>query len=150
MDSRGGRSDTAAPATPKGCPVVAMRNQVTYLQRNYDVGETPISSFKKGDKWQQIRGDNITAAIRAVIRAAGPSIGFTQAYISARSLCAGGGMDLLMEGVDPDTIGLVGRWRSNMMLRYLQMMVKSFNKGLLDKMFEHGTYALILTVHSSN
>ena len=89
-----------------------------------------LSSYKKVTKWQHIQGYNIRSAIRAVVRAAGPSIGFTKADISALSLYAGGGMDLLMARVDPDTIRLVRRWRRNIMLHYLHTMAKSFTKGL--------------------
>ena len=39
----------------------AMRFQVAYLRRNGKSVETPISSIKRDDKWQQIRGDDITA-----------------------------------------------------------------------------------------
>ena len=85
-----------------------MRCQVAYLQRHVAASETPLSSFKKAIKCQQIRGDDITAAIRAVVQAAGPAIRFTEADISARSLQAGGDMDLLVVWVDPDTIRLVG------------------------------------------
>ena len=88
--------------------------------------------------------------IKAVVRAAGPAIGFTNADISARSLCAGGAMDLLMARVEPDTIRLVGRWRSDTMLRYLHTTAKSFNKILSDKMFKHGTYAIIPSSHTGN
>ena len=57
------------------------------------------------------------ATIRAVVRAAGPLTGFTEADIIARSLHAGGGMALPMTRVDPDTTRLVGRWRINTMIR---------------------------------
>ena len=67
----------------------AMRRQVEYLQRNDATGVTPISSIKKVNKWQQICGDEITTAIRAVVRAASQAIGFTEAVISALSLCRG-------------------------------------------------------------
>ena len=62
----------------------------------------------------------------------------------------GGGMDLLMARVDPDTIRLVGRWCSYTMLRYLHMTAKSFTEGLSDKMFEHDAYVLIPSAHDSN
>ena len=55
-----------------------------------------------------------------------------------------------MVQVDPDTIRLVGRWRSDTILRYLHTIAKSFTKGLLVKMFEHGAYALIPPTHAGN
>ena len=44
-------------------------------------------------------------------------------------------MVILMEWVDPGTICLLGGWQSEMIIRYLRTTAKSFNKGLLDKMF---------------
>ena len=55
-----------------------------------------------------------------------------------------------MEQVDPDTIRLVVKWLSDTILCYLHTTAKSFTKGLLVKMFEHGAYALILPDHASN
>ena len=90
------------------------------------------------------------AAIRSVVQSAGPSIGFTEADISANSLLAGGGMALLMARVEPYTIRLVERWRSDMILRYLHTRAKSFNEGLSAKMFEHSAYTLIPPTHAGN
>ena len=47
----------------------------------------------------------------------GPQVGFTPEDVSAQSMQAGGAMALLMARVDTDTIRLVGRWRSDVMLR---------------------------------
>ena len=55
-----------------------------------------------------------------------------------------------MAWVDPDTIRLVGRWRSDTMIRYLHMTAKSFTEGLSAKMFEHDAYVLIPPAHDSN
>ena len=59
-------------------------------------------------------------------------------------------MDLLMARVDPDTIRVVGRWRSDMILLYLHTTENSVTKGLLTNMFKHGAYALIPPTHSGN
>ena len=59
-------------------------------------------------------------------------------------------MDILMVRVDPYTIRMVGRWRSDTILRYLHTTANSFTEGLLAKMFKHGTYALIPPPHTSN
>ena len=130
--------------------MAAMRRQVAYIRRHGATSEMPLSSFKKATKWQQIRGDDITAAIRAVVRAAGPAIIFTKEDISARSLQAGGAMDLLMARVDPYIIRLVGRWRSDTMLRYLHTTANSFTEGISEEMFKHGAYMLIPPAHAGN
>ena len=59
-------------------------------------------------------------------------------------------MALLMERVDPYTTCLVKRWWSNTMLCYFHDTEKSFTEGLSAKMFEHGTYTLILPEHTRN
>ena len=96
-------------------------------------------------------GDNITAAIRAVVQASGPKMSFTETAISALSLrTGGGGMDLLMAPVDPDNIRLVGRWRSDTMLRNLHMTAKRITEGISAKMFKHGAYVIIPPAHAVN
>ena len=77
-------------------------------------------------------------------------IGFTEVDIIACSLCTGGVMALLMAQVDPDTILMVGMWRSDKMLRYLHKKAKSFAEGLAAKMSEHDAYALIPPAHTGN
>ena len=57
-------------------------------------------------------------------------------------------MALIMARVDPDTIRLVGRWRSNTMLRYLP--ANSFTEVLSAKMLEHDAYVIIPPAHDSN
>ena len=59
-------------------------------------------------------------------------------------------MARLMARVDPYTIRLVRIWQSDTMLHYLHTTAKSFTEGLLSEMFQHGTYVLVLSVHSSN
>ena len=59
-------------------------------------------------------------------------------------------MALIMVRVDPYTIHLVGRWRSDTIIHYLHTTAKSFTKGLSAKMFEHGAYALIPPTHADN
>ena len=59
-------------------------------------------------------------------------------------------MDLLMEQVYPDTIRVVGRWRRDMILRYLHTTENSVTEGLLANMFKHVAYALIPPTHAGN
>ena len=60
---------------------------------------------------------------------------------------AGGAMDLLIVRVDTYTIRLVGKWRSNAMLRYLHTTAQTFTEGLVVRMVQHGDYALIPPTH---
>ena len=60
---------------------------------------------------------------------------------------ASGAMALLMARVDTYKIRLVGRWRSNIMLRYLHMTEQTFMEGLASRMVQHRGYALIPPPH---
>ena len=56
-------------------------------------------------------------------------------------------MALLMARVDTDTIGLVGRWSSNVMLRYIHTTAQTFTEGLGSRMVQNGDYLLIPPAH---
>ena len=76
-----------------------------------------------------------------------PHVGFTPENFSARSMRAGGAMAFLMARVDTDKIRLVGRWRSDKMLRYLHTTAQTFTEGLVARMVQHGDYALTSPTH---
>ena len=77
----------------------------------------------------------------------GPQVGFTPEDVSAQLMRAGGAMALLMACVDTETIRLVGRWRSNIILCYLHMTAHTFMEGLALRMFQHEDYVLIPPAH---
>ena len=90
------------------------------------------------------------ATIRAVVQAEGLSTSFTEADISASSTWEGGGMSLLMAQVEPDTIHLVSRWRSDKIPFYLHTTANSFTEGLSANIIENGAYVLIPPAHAVN
>ena len=56
-------------------------------------------------------------------------------------------MALLIFRVDTDTIRLVGRWRSDVMMRHPHTSAHTFTSGLPARMVKHGNYALIPPAH---
>ena len=54
---------------------------------------------------------------------------------------------LLLANADTDKIYLVGRWRSDAMLCYLNTSVQTSTAGLTERMVHHGEYALIQPAH---
>ena len=76
-----------------------------------------------------------------------PQVEFTPDNFSARSMRANDAMAFLMARVDIDTIRLVGRWRSDKMLRYLHTTAQTFTEGLVARMVQHGDYALTSPTH---
>ena len=77
----------------------------------------------------------------------GPQVVFTPEDVSAQSMRAGGSTALLVARVDIDMIRLMGRWRSNIMLRYLDTTAQTFTEGLTSRMVQHRNYALIPPAH---
>ena len=116
------------------------------FQNNYH-SDTPLAAVYIKEKKHIIHGDDITAVIRAIVRAASTEVGFTNTNVSAQSLITGGAMVLLLAQVDTDTIHLVSQWKINTMICYLHMTAKSVTQGMSVHMVQHGTYALIPPAH---
>ena len=125
-----------------------MCRQVVHLQCLGTTINTSISSVQCARKWAQVRSTDITVVIQEIVRAAGPAIRFTADDISARSLCDGGAMALLIDKADKDTICLVGGCWSNTMIYYLHTIAKSVTAGLDVCMLQHSDYALIPPMHT--
>jgi hypothetical protein len=70
-------------------------------------------------------------------------VGFLPANISARSLCAAGAMALLCTQVDSDVICLLGRWRSDEMLRYLHVQAEPVMRDFARRMLVAGSFTLL-------
>ena len=56
-------------------------------------------------------------------------------------------MTLLIARDDTDKICLVGRWCSNIIMRYLHTTAQTFTEGLAVRMVQHGDYVLIPPAH---
>jgi hypothetical protein len=86
----------------------------------------------------------ITTALRSGVLLFDPAeLGFLPADISARSLRAAGAMALLCANVDTDIIRLIGRWRSDEMLRYLHVQAEPIMRHFASKMISLGDFALL-------
>lgn len=72
-----------------------------------------------------------------------PSYGFLPHHVSARSLRASGAMALLCANVDTDRIQLIGRWRSDEMLRYLHVQAEPVMRNFAARMLQGGHFSLL-------
>jgi hypothetical protein len=70
-------------------------------------------------------------------------LGIDPLRVSARSLRAGGAMALLCAHVDPDIIRLVGRWRSDEMLRYLHLQAYPLMHTFARRMVSASNFSLL-------
>ena len=74
---------------------------------------------------------------------AGTHLGFTYKDVSAWSLRTAGAMALLCSIVDNDIINLIGRCRSDEVLRYLHVQAEPIMRNLSKLMISHGNYNLL-------
>ncbi len=126
---------------PIHCPVHALRNRVLHLRAHHAPMTTPIYSYYD-TRWQKIDTTILTTHLQHTVTAMGSAYGIQPEHISIRSLRSSGAMSLLCARVDTDTIRLLGRWRSDEMLRYLHVQAFPLVAPLASQMLQHGHFTL--------
>jgi hypothetical protein len=119
------------------CPVKALQRRVRHLRHHSAPPTTPIASYYQDGRWHRISPSMITDALRATVATCDSAqLGFLHSDVSARSLRAAGAMALLCAEVDTDIIRLIGRWRSDEMLRYLHVQAEPVMRGFAPRMLQ--------------
>jgi hypothetical protein len=127
------------------CPLRVICQRVLYLRSLRAPPDTPLCAVLERQRWRLVPSTAITAALRAFTVNIGDSLGLRPSDISARALRAGSAMALFLGKVDYATIELIGRWRSDQILRYLHVSARSIMLGFARLMTEHGAYRQFLT-----
>jgi len=127
---------------PSWCPVQALLNRVRHLRLHRAPTHTPLYSFFD-QSWQHITTTILTHYLRQAIITLGTTYGIASGEVSVRSLRSSGAMSLLCARVDTDMIRLLGRWRSDEMLRYLHVQTFPLVAPLASQMLHHGTFTMI-------
>lgn len=128
---------------PELCPVLSLARRVIHLRHNNALPATPLSAYYTGTSWCCISPADITEALRLTVHTLGPAnLGFLPSDITARCLRAAGAMALLCAHVDTDLIRLLGRWRSDEMLRYLHLQAEPVMRNFAPLMLQGGTFTL--------
>jgi hypothetical protein len=127
---------------PVFCPVQACINRVKHLRQHNAHPTSPLYTFF-ATCWQSITTTHITTELQAVINVLGHTIGLLPTNISVCSLCASGAMALLCANIDMDRIRLLGRWRSDEMLRYLHVQAHQVVVHIANAMLTNGDFHLI-------
>jgi hypothetical protein len=125
---------------PTICPVIAAINRVKHLIQHHASPELPIYSFWTGTTWDTIASRDLTTALRTAALTLGPQEAHS---ISARSLRSAGAMALFCAGMDKTTIQLLGRWKSEELLRYLHTQAFPVTAQCAQLMLQHGDFAMI-------
>ena len=128
------------------CPVRAAVRRLIYLRRNGATAGTPLGHIypEVGEtKADRLQPKHITAAIRDAVKFYGTDLGFLPDDVSARSLRAAGANALLLANVDTNIIRLIGRWRSDEMLRYLHVQAAPLMQDYARRMVAGGQHTLL-------
>jgi hypothetical protein len=132
---------------PRWCPVLAAINRVLHLRLHGAPAHTPIYSYYHQGTWHSITASLLMQQLRSAACALGAASGIAATDVSVRSLSSSGTMALLCAVVDTDIIRLLGRWRSDEMLRYLHVQALPILAPLASQMVQHGNYTLIPNNH---
>jgi len=138
-----GEETTQSPSgDPALCPTTALGRLVLHHRKNHADPETPLylhyNAHPRHRTWHRTTSEHVTNALRLAGRYCHRQTGIDPNLLSARSLRPGGATALLCANIDKDAIMLLGRWKSDAMLRYLriQAMAKTFAR----KMLAHGNF----------
>ena len=128
---------------PYLCPVKALARRVIHLRTQNATPTTPLALVYQENRWRSIKPADLTSTLRNHVSILGPSLGFRPKDVSVRSLRAAGANALLTAHVDTDIIRIIGRWRSDEMLRYLHVQNGSLMAGYSRLMLTTSDYNLI-------
>jgi hypothetical protein len=127
---------------PAFCPVRAAIRRVQHLRLHNASPTTPLYAYFSRS-WNALTTTVLTQELRRSVTIVGTAVGLQPDDISIRSLRASGAMALLCANIDPDRIRLLGRWRSDEMLRYLHVQAYPVVAHLATAMLQHGHFQLI-------
>ena len=124
---------------PQGDPVTAASRRYLHLPLHDAPPDTPICTYyvPPGVAQKSVTGSNIVFHLRATAHKIGfHRLGFHAHEIGSHSLRLGGAMTLHQAHVPDSTIKIIGRWRSDAFLIYLQGQIATFTKGVSKAMAE--------------
>jgi hypothetical protein len=125
------------------CPVRAIIRRVRHLRHARAPPTTPLARVHTLLQWRKVTPSILTTTLRQAVSYLGPSLGFLPKDVSARCLRAAGANALLCAKVDGDVIRLLGRWRSDEMLRYLHLQAGPIMQNFSRLMLSGGAFSLI-------
>ena len=124
-------------------PPRILARRIVHLRRHAAAPTTPLARAYTPRGPHPVTPALITETLRHAVTFLGPSLGFLPCDISARCLRAAGANALLCANVDSDIIRLLGRWRSDEMLRYLHLQAAPIMNDFSRLMLAGGSFTLI-------
>lgn len=128
---------------PLTCPVAAVVRRILHLREHGAPISSPLCTIcSHTSRPSAVSSTDVSKTLRLGLTLIGPdTVDITPPEIDARSLRAGGATALLCANVDHNTIQLVGRWKSDAMLRYLHISANPQVLGYAKQMFAGGHYS---------
>ena len=116
-----------------------------HLRQHNSPADTPLAHFKSPrGHWLNVTPPKITAHFKATVNLfTGTPLGFTHHDVYAKSLRATGAMALLYSYVDHDIISLIGRWKSDKLMRYLHVQAEPIMRNFSKLKIGHGNCNLL-------
>jgi len=128
---------------PAASATKAIAEQVLHLREHGAPSDAPLCSYWHHGRWYLVTPPAITMLLRDAASNVGHKYGIKPEDISARSLRASGAMALLCADVDPVKIRILGRWKSDTMLRYLHIQAPTLVRGLASGMLAAGDFSFL-------
>ena len=123
------------------CPCKALARLARRLRNLNAPEDAPLCTYRDTNgNFKMLKSTIVTNALRHAATHVAPQTGISPWLLSARSLRPGGATALLCAGVDKDAIQLLGRWKSDAMLRYLRIQAHTVSANFAQRMLEHGGY----------
>jgi hypothetical protein len=127
---------------PQFCPVFCIVRRILHLRHFNAPADTPLATYFTNHRWRPVSAKDISTTLKLAAAILGPTYGFLPKDISARSMRAAGATALLCAQVDSDTIRLIGRWRSDEMLRYLHVQAEPVMRHFAQRMLTQGAFIM--------
>jgi hypothetical protein len=148
---RGEQIGHAATTNPQLCPCKALARISAHLRSVHAGPDTPLYVHEYPGKLRKhVSPTNITNALRHSAHDIQHLTGIEPSLLSARSLRPGGATALLCTGIDTDVIQLLGRWKSDAMLRYLRVAALAHTSNLSQQMLTAGTYTFAPNAYTAS
>jgi hypothetical protein len=148
---RGEQIGHAATNDPRLCPCKALARIAAHMRSVHASPDTPIFVYEYPDQLRKHASPtNITNALRHSANDLKHLTGIEPSLLTARSLRPGGATALLCAGIDADVIQLLGRWKSDAMLRYLRVAALAHTSNLSQQMLTAGTYTFAPTAYTAS
>jgi hypothetical protein len=130
------------------CPCRAIARRILHLRNHNALPDAQLCRFYCGPTFGYIHPQAVTDALRAALTSLGPAVvGIKPKEIESRSLRAGGACAMQNGGIPAVEIKNIGRWHSDVMLRYLHNAANPRNETFASRMYEAGFFQFPTTTH---